>query len=93
MLYVTWPPRWAAALVGLETLELAGASIKTRRAVAGIDNGRQAAAVSKTEFTGAVEVHCISIGYCTTRAAIHARWGCAWVVKLAAASHISICAP
>lgn len=47
VLHVTWPSRWAAALVRLETLELAGASIKTRRDDAGIDNGCQAAAVSE----------------------------------------------
>lgn len=47
MMYVTWPPRWAAALVCLETLKLTSASIKTRRADAGIDNGCQTAAVSK----------------------------------------------
>lgn len=47
MLYVTWPPRWAAALVCLEGLQLTGASIKTRRVDAGIVNGCLAVVVSK----------------------------------------------
>lgn len=93
MLYVTWPSRWAAALVRLDTLELAGASIKTRRDDTGIDNGCHAAAVSVAKFTGAVEVHRISLGYGATRAAIHARRRCAWVAKLATASHVAICTP
>lgn len=47
MMYVTWPPRWAVALVRLEGLHLTGASIKTRRVDAGIDNGCLADVVSK----------------------------------------------
>lgn len=81
------------ALVCLEGLQLAGASIMARRADADIVDGCQAAAVSEAQSAGAAEVHRIPLGYSITRAAIHAERGGTRVTKLAPASYISIPAP
>lgn len=90
---VTWPSRWAAALVCLETIKLTGASIKTGWAAADITNGCQAAVVSEAWSAGAAEVNRIPFGHGATRATIHALWSSAWVTKLASASYVSIPAP
>ncbi len=93
LLCVTWPSRWAAALVRLETLKLAGASIATRRADADVVDGSQAAAVGVAEFAGAVEVHRVPLCHGATRGAIHTWRGVARVTKLAPASCVSIPTP
>lgn len=61
------------ALIRLETLELAGASMLTRRADADVVDGRQAAAVSEAWSAGATEVHRVPLSDSATRATIHAR--------------------
>lgn len=81
------------ALVCLEALQLAGASIMARRADADIVDGRQAAAVSEAQSAGAAEVHRIPLIDSITRAAIHAGRDGTRVTKLAPASYISIPAP
>lgn len=81
------------ALICLEILELAGASMLTRRADAGVVDGRQAVAVSEAWSAGAAEVHRVPLSDSATRATIYARRGDAWVTKLATTPNISIPAP
>lgn len=81
------------ALIRLETLELAGATMLTRRAGADVVDGRQAVAVSEARSAGAAEVHRVPLGDSVTRATIRAQRGVAWVTKLAPAPNISILAP
>ena len=93
LLHVTWPSRRAAALVSLEAVKLADASVAARWADAGVVDGRQAAAVGVALPAGAAEVHRVVPEHSLTRVAVRAWLAGARVEELALASYVSVPAP